>query len=70
MLRTLRLTNTNCEVKSMAVYSALFAMTNQFTRKFNGTESSSFSTAIWEFENQLDDAILGTMTYEIIYACI
>jgi hypothetical protein len=56
MLRTLRLTNTNCEMKSMAVYRALFAMTNQSAVRL----SSSFSTAIWEVENQLDDDHIGS----------
>ena len=44
----------------MAVYSKLFAMTIQSTRELNELESS-FSTAIWDFENQRDDAILGAM---------
>ena len=59
--RTVKLTNINCEMESMAVYSALFAITNQFTADPN---ESSFKTNIWEFENQLDDVILGAMTSE------
>ena len=44
------LTNINCEMRSMAVYSASLAMANQFKVDSN---DSSFSTAIWESENQL-----------------
>ena len=49
MLNTL--TNINCEMKSMAVYSASFATSSQFSAD---TNESSFSTAIcqWGFENQ------------------
>jgi hypothetical protein len=55
MLSTL--TNINCEKKSMAVYSELFAMTIQSTADSN---VSSSSTAIWEFENQLNTAYIGS----------
>ena len=54
MLSTL--TNINCEMKSMAVYSALVAMVNQLSADSN--ESSS-SIAIWGFENQLNAAYIG-----------
>ena len=46
MLRS-TLTNTNCEIKSMEVYSALFAMVIQFTAD---TKESSSSTDIWKFK--------------------
>jgi hypothetical protein len=60
MLNTL--TSINCEIKSMAVYSALAAMVIQFKAESNEV---SFSTASWEFENQL---ISGAMKSEqIIY---
>jgi hypothetical protein len=60
MLNTL--TSINCEMKSMAVYSALAAMVIQFKAE---SKEVSFSTASWEFENQL---ISGAMTSEqIIY---
>ena len=42
-------TNINCEIKSMAVYSELFAMVIHSTADSN---ESSFSTDIWECENQ------------------
>ena len=51
-------------MKSMAVYSALFAMTIQLTAD---TNESSPSTDIcqWESKNQLNTAlILGVKTYE------
>ena len=51
------LTNINCEMKSMAVYSALFAMVIHSTA---GTNESSFSTNIWEFEDQLNAANIGS----------
>ena len=55
MLTTL--TNTSCEMKSMAVYSALFAMVIHSSA---GINESSFSTSIWEFENQLNAANIGS----------
>ena len=53
MLSTL--TNINCEMKSMAIYSTSSATANQFSAESN---ESSFNTADceWEFENQLNDA--------------
>ena len=45
------LTNINCEMKSMTVYSRLFVMVNQFIAE---SHESSFSTELWEFENQLN----------------
>ena len=42
------LTNINCVIMSMAVYSELAAMVNQSVADSN---ESSFSTAIWEFES-------------------
>jgi hypothetical protein len=56
MLNTL--TNINCEMKSMAIYSALLVTVIQFKVEFNEV---SFSTASWEFENQL---ISGAMSSE------
>jgi hypothetical protein len=53
MLSTLTLTNINCEMKSMQVYSALFATLNHSSAISN---ESSFSADIWEFENQLNAA--------------
>ena len=52
-------TNINCEMKSMAVYSALFAMTIHCTVDSN---ESSFSTYICksQFENQLNAAHIGS----------
>ena len=45
------LTNINSEMKSMAVYSALFAMVIHWTA---GINEFSFATAIYGFENQLN----------------
>lgn len=59
MLWALGLTNINCVMKSMAVYSELFAMTIQCAA---GNKLSSFSTRIWEFENQLDDEHIRAIT--------
>ena len=61
------LTNINCEMKSMAVYSALFAMVIQSAADSN---ESSFSMDIWEFENQLNAAHIeihdiGTIMYDL-----
>ena len=47
-------------MESMAVYSALFAMTNQFEAESN---ESSFRTAVCEFENQLDDYHIGSRDF-------
>ena len=55
MLSTL--TKTNCEMRSMKVYSVLFAMVNQLSAV---SHESTFSTAIWEFENQLNAAHIGS----------
>ena len=55
------LTNINCEMMSMAVYSALFAMIIQFTEDSN--ESSS-NTDIWEFRKSAGRRPLGAMTSE------
>ena len=52
-----KLTNINCEMKSMAVYSALFAMTIQSTAD---SSEVSFATSICEFENQLNGAHIGS----------
>ena len=56
------LTNINSEMKSMAVYSALFAMVIHWTA---GINEFSFSTAIYGFENQLNAGKSGRKT--IIY---
>ena len=50
------LTNTNCEMKSMQVYSASFAMANHSSADLN---ECVFSTFLWEFENQLKVAHIG-----------
>ena len=55
MLSTL--TNIICEMRSMEVYSALFAMVIQSTADSN---ESSFSTAIWEIESQVNAAHIGS----------
>ena len=49
------LTNINCEMKSMAVYSELIGMFIQFTTLSNES-ISFFSTASWGFKNQSNDS--------------
>ena len=52
-------------MRSMAVYSALFAIVIQSTA---GINDSSFSTSIWEFENQLNVANIGSQDiWTIVY---
>ena len=60
MLSTL--TNINCEIKSMEVYSALFAISIQFSATIH---EFSFSTRHWEFENQLNAAHMESQWHDI-----
>ena len=55
MLNTL--TKINCEMKSIAVYSALFPMVIHSAADNNVV---SFRTSIWEIENQLNAAHIGS----------
>ena len=54
MLNTL--TNINCEMKSMAIYSKSIALSNHST----ASDKSLFVTSIWEFENQLNAPHIGS----------
>lgn len=67
LVRTRRLTITNCEMKSMALYNELFAMTIHSTAGFS---SESFSTAVWKVENQLDDDHIGSHDMHNIWKII
>ena len=51
------LTNINCEMKSMVIYSAIIAMVMLSNVDIN---EFSFSTENWEFENQLNAAHIGS----------
>ena len=57
MLSTL--TNITCEMKSMKIYSALVAMPVVIHSQPDNN-AISFSTAIWEFENQLNAPYIGS----------
>ena len=55
MLSTL--TSINCEIKSMEVYSASFAISNQSAATVH---EFSFITPHWKFKNQLNAAHMGS----------
>ena len=52
------LTNINCEIKSMAVYSTFIAMAIHTIEDTNGI---LFSAYIWEIENQLNAAMIQSI---------